>query len=68
MSIYRVRRSSIADANAPRRALLDAVEIREEKDAAILVVAGEALLVLRSVDELLDAMGITRDDIELHGG
>lgn len=62
--IYRVRRHSFDAANAPRRALLQAVELREEPGAATLYVAGEPLLILKSLDELLDAMDLTVDDVE----
>ena len=62
--IFRVRRHSFDAANAPRRALLQAVELHEEPGAATLYVANEPLLFLRTLDELLDAMDLTMDDVE----
>lgn len=62
--VFRVRRHSYDAANAPRRALLQAVELHDEDGTATLYVAGEPLLFLKSFDELLDAMDLTADDIE----
>ncbi len=64
-TIYRVRRHSYDDANAPRRALLQAVELREEPGVATLYVAGEPLLILKSLVELLEAMDLTAEDVEV---
>lgn len=62
--VFRVKRHSYDAANAPRRALLQAVEIHEEPGAATLFVAGEPLLFLKNLDELLDAMDLAADDLE----
>lgn len=64
MRTYRVRRQSVEPHHAARRALLDAVEISEANDATILRVAGEALLVLPTLGDMLAAMDLTLDDIE----
>lgn len=61
---YRVRRGSIEPQGAARRALLEAVEIEVAADAAVLRVAGEPLLILRSLEDLLAAMDLTLDDVE----
>lgn len=63
-----MRRHSYDVANAPRRALLQAVELREEPGVATLYVAGEPLLILKSLDELLAAMDLTLEDIEERSG
>jgi hypothetical protein len=63
--VLRVKRHSYDEANAPRRALLQAVEIHEEPGAATLYVAGEPLLFLKTLDDLLDAMDLTSDDVEV---
>lgn len=62
--IFRVRRHSYDAANAARRALLQALELRAEPGLATLYVAGEPLLMLKSLDELLAAMDLTLDDVE----
>lgn len=61
---FRVKRHSYDAANAPRRALLQAVEIHVEPGAATLYVAGEPLLFLKTLDDLLDAMDLSPDDVE----
>ena len=62
--IYRVRRQSIEPEGAARRVLLEAVEIEEKDGTAVLRVAGEPLLIMRTLDELLAAMELDADDIE----
>lgn len=64
-TIYRVRRASIEPQGAARRALLDAVEIRVTDDTAVLAVGGEPLLVMPSLEEVLQAMSLERDDVEV---
>jgi hypothetical protein len=63
--IYRVRRQSIEPEGAARRVLLEAVEIEERDGTAVLRVAGEPLLIMRTLDELLAAMELELDDLEV---
>jgi len=68
MPTFRVRRHSIEPQGAARRALLEAVEIDVRTDIAILLVGGEPLLMLPSLDEVLVAMDLTPDDVEEKSG
>lgn len=64
MRCYRIRRTSLTQQPEPRAILLQAVEIRDHGTRACVVIEGIPLFELLSVDQVLDAMDLTRDDVE----
>lgn len=65
MRSYRVRQSSLDQQASQRAVLLQAVEFQDHGTHCVALVAGEPLLELPTLDEILTAMHLTRTDIEL---
>ncbi len=65
MRCYRIRRTSLPQQPEPRAVLLQAIEIHDHGTHVVAVIEGVAIFELLSVDQVLDAMDLTRDDVEL---
>ncbi|MGZ3418404.1 MAG: hypothetical protein ACXVEF_07130 [Polyangiales bacterium] len=64
---FRVQRNSVEGEGARRRILLGAVEILESPEITTVYVAGEPLLTMRTLPDMLTALGLSENDLELVG-
>ena len=64
MKTFRVKRATLASNPGSRGELLQAVVFEDHGTRAIAAIGGEPLFELASLDEVLVAMKLTRDDVE----
>lgn len=63
-TVYKVTRTSLGGQAPARMALLQSIDFVDHGSRCVAEIAGEALFELSTLDAVLGAMKLTRDDVE----